>query len=222
MAPESVSSEKRNVGSVPHAVVRIAENPLPGRFCPSLASAAYDVGCERRSGGASTGATATGHGGLKEGPEERVVAKTCGAVGWVVANVRREECAGAGVIPGNFRNVGKDRTECGSVAGIPVGGIGAGVGVAEIRTTDSNVVRRGSESVDRDAVSCFGNTIVATGRAAVTGSDKNRYAFGNGLLIGRIVSGVGGCSVHGFALAIADAHDGRRRSGGVDEVLDGD
>src|SRR5437773_8798111 len=80
MAPESVSSEKRNVGSVPHAVVRIAENPLPGRFCPSLASAAYDVGCERRSGGASTGATATGHGGLKEGPEERVVAKTCGAV----------------------------------------------------------------------------------------------------------------------------------------------
>src|SRR5947209_16360548 len=58
VTPQAVCSKKRDVRSVAHAVVGIAENALPGRFRPSLASAAHDVGGRRCPRGASAGAAA--------------------------------------------------------------------------------------------------------------------------------------------------------------------
>jgi len=56
-------------------------------------------------------------------------------------------------------------------------------------------------------VSGFRDAIVTTSRAAVAGGNENGDALGDSLLIGGIVSSIGGRAVHGFALAIADAHD---------------
>ncbi len=70
-------------------------------------------------------------------------------------------------------------------------------------------------------MSCFGNAIVTTGRATVASGNENGDALSDGLLISGIVGGVGGCAVHGFALAITNAHDRGRCCAGVDEVLDG-
>ena len=67
----------------------------------------------------------------------------------------------------------------------------------------------------------FGHTIVAAGGTAVTGGNENRDALRDRLLISRIVSGVGRCTVDGLALAVADAHDGRWWRTGVNQVLDG-
>src|SRR5882762_5611772 len=138
------------------------------------------------------------------------------------AQISGEECAGAGVIPGDFWNVGNGGTEGGRIAGIPIRAVRARVSVAEIGAADGDVVGRRSEGVDGYAVSSFRNTIVATGRAAVTGGDENGNTLGDGLLIGGIVGGICGGSVHGFALAVTDADDGGRPSAGVDEVLHGD
>src|SRR6266478_7281497 len=77
VAPESIGSEERNVRSVAHAVVGIAEYALPGRFRPSLASAADDAACRRGPGCALADRKSTTHGGLEEGAVDRIVAKTC-------------------------------------------------------------------------------------------------------------------------------------------------
>src|SRR6266446_4505513 len=77
VTPQAICSKKRDVRSVAHAVVGIAEDALPGRFRPSLATAAHDAAGRRCPRGASAGAAAAGHGGLEEGAVERVVAKTC-------------------------------------------------------------------------------------------------------------------------------------------------
>src|SRR5258708_7866640 len=222
VAPKTVGREKRNVRGVAHAVIGIAENTLPRRLGPPLAGAADDTGGRRGAAGALAGTPPARCGGLGGGGVERVVAKTGRAVGWVVAQVSREECAGAGIVPGDFWNVGNGGTESRGVAGIPVDCVGARVSVAEIGSADSDVVGSGSKGVDSDAMRCFSNAIVTAGRAAVTGGDENRDALCDGLLISGIVSGIGGRAIRGFALAITDAHDGWRGSAGVDKILHSD
>ena len=69
MAPQPIGREERNVGSVANSVVGIAENALPRRFRPTLASAADDAAGRRRPGGAPAGAAAAGHGSFEEGTE---------------------------------------------------------------------------------------------------------------------------------------------------------
>ncbi len=71
-------------------------------------------------------------------------------------------------------------------------------------------------------MSCVSRTVVAACSTAVPSGYKNGDAFGNGLLIGRVVGRVGGSAVDGFALPVTNAHDRRRRSGGVDQILDRD
>ncbi len=65
VTPEAVRSEERNVGSVTHAVIWIANESLPRRLGPSLASAAHHSGNGRRTGRASAWTTAARHGCLK-------------------------------------------------------------------------------------------------------------------------------------------------------------
>ena len=168
------------------------------------------------------GTTAAGHSGREKETNNRVVAEAGRAIGRAVAYVGGEKRPGARVIPWNLGNIRNGRTKRGGVTGIPIGGVGAGIGVTEIGAADGHVVGSRSESVDGDAVSCLHSAIVTASRAAVTGGNENGDPFGDGLLISGVVGGVGGCAVDGFTLAITDAHDGGRRSAGIDEVFDGD
>ena len=68
----------------------------------------------------------------------------------------------------------------------------------------------------------LGNTIVAASRAAIAGGHENGDAFGDRLLVGRIVRLIGGSAVYCFTLPVADAHDGRRLAACVEEVLQSD
>ena len=65
VTPKAVRSEERNVGSVTHAVIWIANESLPRRLGPSLASAAHHSGNGRRTGRTSAWTTAARNGCLK-------------------------------------------------------------------------------------------------------------------------------------------------------------
>src|SRR5713101_5686570 len=126
-------------------------------------------------------------------------------MGRAVAFVGGEKRPGARVIPWNLGNVRNGRTERRGVAGIPIGGVGAGKSVAEIGSADGHVVGCGSEGVDGNSVGGFGDAIVTACRAAVTGGNENGDALRGGLLISGVVGSIGGRAVHRFALAVADA-----------------
>ena len=64
----------------------------------------------------------------------------------------------------------------------------------------------------------FANAIVTAGSPTIARGNEDRSAFRHRLLICRVVRGVCGSAIHGFALAIADA-DNRGRIAGVNQVL---
>ena len=135
-----------------------------------------------------------------------------------MAFVGREQCTRARVVPWNFWNIRSRGAERGSIARVPIRRIRPGERVAEVRASHRHVVRRGRECVHRDAMRRFGHAVVATRRPAVARSHENGDAFRRRLLIRRVVRRVGRRAIHRFALAVADAHDGRRTAR-VDQVL---
>ena len=74
---------------------------------------------------------------------------------------------GAGVVPRNLVDVGFRACVGAAVGRIPVGGVCAGVRIAEVGTADSDVVWRAGEAGDRDAVSGFGEVGIRAGCALV-------------------------------------------------------
>ena len=115
VAPQTVGSEERDIGSIAHAVTRVAEHRLPHWLGPALAASAYHV---RRRGLACRTAAWTASAcdrGFQEDSIKGIVAKTSRAIGETESLIRRERSTCAGVIPWHFRNVGFCRSKGGRV-----------------------------------------------------------------------------------------------------------
>ena len=140
VAPKAVSSEEGDVWSVADAVVGIAENGLPRGFRPAFARATNNVARRGRASRAGAGAATTGRRALHQCPEKRSIAKATWSIQGTIAFVLREERTSAGIVPRNLRDIREGRSEDGRVAGIPVGAVGIGKGVAEISSPYRDVV----------------------------------------------------------------------------------
>src|SRR4029077_11684867 len=73
VTPQAIRGEQRDVWSVAHAVVRIAENRLPRGLRPSCTGSAYNTGSGWRTAGALTGTPTPRYGALNEGTERSVI-----------------------------------------------------------------------------------------------------------------------------------------------------
>src|SRR5262245_21431240 len=211
MSPNTIGGKHRDVGEVTYTVAGDPDDAgLPRRLSVSLASPTHDATAARRSGSAAA-RPATAGGGCQKGRTGATIAKAGCAIGCTGAReVASNQRTGAGVVPRDLRHVGLGRAVVGSVARIPVGTIGAGVRIAEVRAADRYVVGSRGESVDADAMCCLRRVGITAGGAFVARGDENRYPLSHRLLVRRAVCRIRRGPIRRLALAVADAHDGWR------------
>src|SRR5262249_23698953 len=121
------------------------------------------------------------------------------------------------------RDVGLGRTERRRIGRVPIRRIGSGVCVAEISTADSDDVGTGRQGIHADTVSGRKDSLVVEVYVTqcgifVAGGHEDRDAFGNALLVYRVVGRIACGAVQRLAATVADADDGGR-IGGVDQIL---
>src|ERR1017187_1899633 len=224
VAPQAIASEKGDVGQIANAVVGNARyGGLPVRFGIAPARAAYYTGGGGRAGGAAAGtSTAAGH-RLQAVLVRRIAGAEAGcAVTDGIAEVTGQKRAGAGVIPGNFGDIRYRRAISGGVGRAPIGAIGVSNRVAEISAAHGDIIGCGGKGTDSDSVGCPAGAGIATGCVFNTRRHEDRDALRDRLLEGGVIGGVGRRAVPGFAFAKADAHDGGRAGGRVQQILHGD
>jgi hypothetical protein len=154
----TIGGEQRYIGKIAHAVPRIADDAgLPGGFRVSSTAAADDAGDRRTSGRAAAWAAATAP--IRQSIATRIIATSRQiiaaprrAIGGAEAEIRRDELAGAAVVPRDLWDIGFRRSICTGVGGIPVGAVGPRIGVTEIGAADGDVVWGRGGGVDADSV----------------------------------------------------------------------
>jgi hypothetical protein len=215
-----VGCEQRHIWQIADAVIRVAQHALPRRLGIAGTGAADDTRSRHRwRAGRAAAGTATPSGVVEE------VRLSSGAVAEAARpvshrasrDILRDQHAGAGVIPRNFRDIGLGRTKRCGVGGVPIGGIGSGVCVAEIGAPDRHIIGSGRQCIHANAVHNGRGVSIALPGLLVAGGHEDRHPFGDALLVDRVVGGVARSAVQRFATAIADADDGGRARG-VDQI----
>ena len=118
-----------------------------------------------------------------------------------------DELAGAGVVPGNLRNVGEGGEEIRAVGGAEVRGRVVEIGGGEVGATDGDVVGSGGIATHADSVGSSGLVGVRAGGAFVAGGDKEGDALEGGTEIEVGDVGVFSNSELRLGLTVADADD---------------
>jgi len=139
---------------------------LPHGLGVSGAGAADDAGSDIGARRAAAWAAAARCGGAQAGaPAITKSAEASDRAG--TRDESGDEGAGAGIVPGNFRDVADGGFEGRTIRRAPIGGILIVERVDEIGAADRNIEGRGGEAADADAVRRRCGVCIATGGAFV-------------------------------------------------------
>jgi len=144
MRPKTIRCKHGNVRKVSHTVIWITKDRLPGWLCPPLTASACDSADGRQAGRAGARSTSASHCGLEVLLSERTVAEATRAESCRVPFETCKQRTRAGIVPGNFRHVGKCGRKCGRVGRAPISAVRVGESVAEVRPAHRYIVRTGS------------------------------------------------------------------------------